>query len=366
MRMQTIGAALPQLLLRGRTYFDGDVLHFNWTCSGFELVFRGTWLAADFCAAGSEECDGLPDDPRANRHRVWPWVSVFLDGAELPERCFALQAPCSTELLFAADSCETHRIRVVKRTENLKTFVGVRGFSLEGELLKKPAAPARRIEFIGDSITCGFGNETSDRNRFYFSEDENGWLSHAAVAARMLGMEESILSISGICLARRREIPMPFGMNELYRCTDLPGQQQSAPGTAPALWNFAAAPADIVVLNLGTNDANAASLSAQPDALAAQFEADYIAFLRLLRACNGPDALLICALGSMDYYFFENIRCAAERYRRETGDARVRVMRYLRISPFDPLGACAHPHVVTHRKMAAELAAFLKTAEDAQ
>ena len=366
MQQQTIGAALPRLLCRGRTRFDGEVLHFNWTCSGFELTFRGSWLAADFCAEGSEECDGLPADPLANRHWVWPWVSVFLDGAEQPARRFALCAARSTELLFAADRCETHRIRVVKLTENLKTFVGVRGFLLEGELLEKPAAPARRIEFIGDSITCGFGNETCDRNRFYFSEDENGWLSHAALAARMLGMEESILSISGICLAARQEIPMPFGMNALYRFTDLPGQQKHAPEQAPSCWDFAAAPADCAVINLGTNDASAAAISAEPEKFAAQFETDYIAFLRLLRACNGPRTLLVCALGSMDYYLYENIRQAAERYCRETGDRRVRVFRYLRISPLDPLGACAHPHVVTHRKMAAELAAFLSAslAED--
>lgn len=358
MKRYSYREAAPLLRSHGRTWTDGERLHFNWSCSGFELLFEGSFLAADFEAACTRELEGLPFDTEAPSHEVWPWIAVFLDGDEMPCRRFECARTRGTEILFASEKPERHRIRVVKLTENLKTYAALSSLSLEGTLLPLLEEKRPVIELIGDSITCGFGNESRERDRFFFSEDENGWLSHGAIAARKLGMDWSMVCISGITLGPREGFPLPYVTNALYCDADRPGQERAGHRVEP--WDFAAHPADYVVVNLGTNDANAISLAAEPAEMEAAFDRDYVAFLKLLRRCNGPRTHIICALGSMDYYLFDNIAEAVRAYRTETGDEAVSLLKYMRISPADPLGACAHPNIVTQEKMADALAEHIR------
>ena len=53
-----------------------------------------------------------------------------------------------------------HTLRVVKRTEALFGSTLFKGLLLDskGTLLEPPAKPVRKIEFVGDSIICGYGN----------------------------------------------------------------------------------------------------------------------------------------------------------------------------------------------------------------
>ena len=57
------------------------------------------------------------------------------------------------------------------------------------------------MEFIGDSDTCGFGNEgkaSSAKNLFGMKgRMENVYNSYACVTARMFGAEEHVLAWSG-------------------------------------------------------------------------------------------------------------------------------------------------------------------------
>ena len=154
---------------------------------------------------------------------------------------------------------------------------------------------------------------------------------------------------------------MAYAMNELYRFTDRPGQERL--GLAPESWERSLCPKDYVVLNLGTNDANAISLSDAPEEMEEQFREDYISFLTLLRQCNGPATHLICAMGSMDYYLYDVILHAVGEYKKASGDEHVSCLKYMRISPTDPLGAMAHPYIQTQEKMAASLVKHIRALE---
>ena len=122
--------------------------------------------------------------------------------------------------IFASDKEEKHMIRIVKLTENYKTFAGIKGFYMDGDILDKEWGKRPAIEFIGDSITCGFGNEAQEKDRLFFSEDENGWMSYGSIAARMLDMDWNMISMSGICTEVRTGMPMDYGMMDLYLYTD--------------------------------------------------------------------------------------------------------------------------------------------------
>jgi len=332
-------------------------LYFDWTVSGIEVFFRGTCLMAEFTAMAGEETDVEALTGRTLTRPTWPWLAVVLDDENVPVRRLALEQPESIQLLFQSDQEEYHRVRVVKLTENGKGFAGLRGFRMEGTLCPPPARPPRRrIEFIGDSITCGFGNEALEKDRLYFSSDENGWMSHGAVTARLLDMDANVVSSSGICLTRFDGWPHPYAMDELYPYADRMLEDRLGMKTYTP-WDFAEAQADYVVLNLGTNDANAIQ-QAGPGA-AERWRRAYQDFLKTLRAAHGPRAQLICALGSMDYYLYRDIQSAVEAYRRESGDAGVCCFRYPKMDLRDPVGAEGHPHTATHQKMARAMAEFI-------
>ena len=80
-----------------------------------------------------------------------------------------------------------------------------------------------------------------------------------------------------------------------------------------------------------------------------------------VRALNGPDTLIACTLGTMDYYLWDRLRDAVEAYKRETGDEKVILFKYVAINIMtEGYGAAGHPSLKTHLRMGRELAHLLK------
>lgn len=168
-----------KISLQGRTWIHENKLHYNWSCSGFTVKFKGTVLFAELEAQSSEEYDGTPGDPNVPHRTVWPWVSVFVDGSEEPARTFEINDRATSHLLYACGDEAEHVIRVVKLTENIKTGLALSGLCTDGSILSQPKTQdKKRIEFIGDSITCGFGLGTEEKDRFYYPQEENVWMAH--------------------------------------------------------------------------------------------------------------------------------------------------------------------------------------------
>lgn len=360
MRRYSVSDLSDRLITYGRTFVEPkeDILFFNWSCSTVEFLFSGTHLNVSFRADCGYEFEGLPTDPNSPKRPTWPWVAVFLDDMPMPIRKFEVASPNETWLLYQSRKPETHRIRLTKLTENSKTFLGIAAFTAEGEFLPLEKKPARRMEIVGDSITCGYGNLVKEPTRHFFSSDEDAWQSYGALAARQLGFEWSCVSISGITAVRHPGWPGDYAMEELYGYTDRVCQTKL--GMEPERWDFAKNHNDYVVVNLGTNDCFGILFSEAEGELE-RFADAYLAFLREIRAANGPETRIVCALGTMNYYLYHDIVRAVEKFRRETGDSRVWTLRLRPIHPLDGLGADGHPALETHKKMADELAAFLKT-----
>ena len=363
MALQTtyIADLMPKIVTYGRTVMDGEnqCLRCDWTNSGIELDFEGDYLSALLTAEKGEEILGLPDDPNAPRRDLWPWVGVFLDDMDQPIRRFPVSGKMETWLLIRSDSAQRHRFRIMKMTENQKTYFGIRAMHYSGVFHPFERKPRKRIEFIGDSITCGYGDACPDRDRGFWSDEEDGWNAHGAVAARLLDLEPSFVSISGITVTAYDAFPMPYAMNQVYAWTDRPGQERV--GQAAEKWDFAARRSDYVVLNLGTNDCFALLFSRDFEAARAQFLRDYRAFIEEIRRLNGPETQIICALGSMNYYLFPEIERVVGEYRQASGDERIHTFRYRPMGPLDGFGAMGHPSLATQRKMGQELADFIRS-----
>lgn len=363
MQRYSVSDLSDRLVTYGRTFREPkeDILFFNWSCSTVEFVFSGTHLNVSFRAGCGYEFEGLPTDPNCPKRPTWPWVSVFLDDMDTPIRKFEVASPNETWLIYQSAQPETHRIRLTKLTENGKGFLGIAAFTADGEFLPTEKKPAKRMEIVGDSITCGYGNLVKDDTcRHFFSSDEDAWQAYGPTAARELGFEWSCVSVSGITAVRHAGWLGEYAMCDLYSYTDR--MYQTKLGMELEEWDFEHNHNDYVVVNLGTNDCYGILFCTEPGELE-RFPAAYTEFIRNIRRVNGPDTQIVCALGTMNYYLYHDIATAVEAYRRETGDERIHVLRFTPIHPLDGLGTDGHPYVATHRKMAAELAAFLRKLE---
>lgn len=354
---------LPLLRKHGRTVYDEErqALFFNWTCSGFTVCFRGRTLRARMTAL-SDVSDNLPNLPP--QPPDFPYYGVVPDGADAPLSRRVFESPDAWETLFESPDAGEHSIRVVKLSENNRGKLGVLELETDGEFLPAPEEHRPRIEIVGDSITCAFGNRAENNAVSFRSDEEDGWMSYAALAARELGCEWSVVSESGICCSRPESTMFSgqHGMDEIYAFTDEPFDRRR--GVAPRKWDFAAQRSDAVVLNLGTNDANPIRFYTELDAIPAvedRFQRKYAEFLAAVRALNGPDTLIVCTLGPMDYYLWDRLRGAATQYRRDSGDHRLILFKFIPIKILtEGYGAVGHPSMKTHIRMGHELAHILK------
>lgn len=350
---------MKKLQLHGRTVWDEEkqALFCNWTCTGFTVRFTGTYLKAKLIVMADQipAMPGFPPNPD-----YYPHIGVVTDGETLENRQDILSDGWYD--LWRGDAGE-HTLRLVKVSENSRGKLGILALECDGEILEAPASEKPVMEIVGDSITCAFGSESSNNSPEFLCNEENGWMSYGAIAARELGYEWRQVCVSGISASQPEHplFPMP-GMNEIYHLTDQ--LYDTRRGVAPEAWDFKANPAKVVVLNLGTNDVNPIRFTqdyAQIPAMEAYFKRRYLEFIEDVRKLNGPDTLIVCALGSMDYYLYDSIKAAVEEYKRSSGDENIATFKFIGINVMmEGFGAMGHPSAKTHARMGKELAFHLR------
>jgi lysophospholipase L1-like esterase len=269
--------------------------------------------------------------------------TVVLDGVVRPKL-----VPTSANLVSIATGLAAgpHVVELYRRTEPEWGESQFLGFDFgAGALLPPPAAPARRLEAIGDSISTGFGDEGTDPCQ-YTIDTENHYVTWEAVAARAVGAELSTVAWEGkgaVCNVGDGPCTMPF---PTY-------YDRTLPSRADSQWDFAAFQPHAVVINLGTND-----FSSAVDPTPTEFATGYANFLRHIRG-KYPDALILCTCGPM-------LGAGELKKARDGIDAAITAVGDARIKAFDlPIqsgatGCIGHPNVATHQKMADVLVARLK------
>jgi lysophospholipase L1-like esterase len=182
-----------------------------------------------------------------------------------------------------------HTVELYRETEASYGVSQFLGFT-EGTIMAPPASPGRLVEFIGDSITAGYGNLGNEPHPNYgdpmpchFTYDtQSAFMSYGAVTARALGADASLIAASGWGVYRS----LGGDMNQV-----LPKVYANTLGyMAPPTWDFATKP-DVVVINLGTND----FYQGDPGA---SYTTALGAFVDTIRG-KYPNAWIFCALGTM-------------------------------------------------------------------
>src|SRR6185436_5836381 len=131
-----------------------------------------------------------------------------------------------------------HTVALHRRTEAKVGDAVFYSFEVVGgAMLPAPAAPERRIEIIGDSISNGYGNEGPNATCGYVNSQQNEYLAYGALTARSLDADHVTIAWSGKTI---------YEMFEYFPRT-LPNQPETA-------WDYASYQPQAVIINLGTNN----------------------------------------------------------------------------------------------------------------
>ena len=229
-------------------------------------------------------------------------------------------------------------------------------FSTNGKLTATKPCSERRIEFVGDSITCGFGIEGMSANEGFRTSTENPLINYASLTANELGAEYQLISWTSIGVYSnsvkddRTEPDNAWTMPVIYDYTDK--AVDGMLGNEPEKWDHSRFAPQLIVVNLGTNDKD--FTRGIPERTAA-FEKCYREFIAHIRE-KDPQAHIICTLGAMGRELLPQVENAV----KSLADERITSLGFDVQREEDGIGSEQHPNAVTHRKMADRLIAEIK------
>jgi lysophospholipase L1-like esterase len=304
---------------------------FEWPASAIQTRFSGTGI--DVKLSGSEN-----------------QFQVVIDGA--PTIVLKTTSGSSTYTLAKGLSDGDHDVILYRRTEAFFGAVQFLGFvpSSGKPLIATPSATSRRIEIIGDSISCGYGDEGTSPTCSFSADTENEYLSYGALTARALGAEQVTTAWSG------KGVYRDFGGSTTDELPVL--YERTLPEVAGSTWDFARWVPDVVVIDLGTND------FAKGDPGSA-FTTAYVAFVKQIRG-HYPKAEIFVTLGPMlDGANLTQARTylnSVVSTVKSGGDAHVSFLEFAEQNITADGGGCDyHPSLKTHQKMASTLTAAIET-----
>jgi hypothetical protein len=257
-----------------------------------------------------------------------------------------------------------HTLTLVKRTEASIGSCQFLGLEFTGQILPAPARPVRRMEFVGDSITCGSGNEAVNGSE---QCQEDGWgqpyhnarLSYGAVLARKMKADYHLTAVSGIGLIRNYSFkydarPMPEVYDSLF-----------FQRIGPPEWDHSRFTPDALVLALGTNDFSPGDSDRESMNVDA-WVAEYVKFIQRLRGYY-PDASIFVVSSPMlgdrwptsaDTFATDQINGIIKTVSECNSKGDAKVYQFMS-SKIVGMGCGTHPNVQQHASMAEELGAFI-------
>ena len=218
----------------GRTKVSSEGLVFDTSCATLE--FQGYMTGDVFVEINSK-----------NGGYGFSYYTVYVDGKRSDTR-FKVEKGATTKLKVASFTGNYfHTIKVVKQTEFKWALATVKSVSITGYLTKAPENAKYYIEFLGDSLTTGYGNigkpgdSPGDSPKF-----QDGTKSYAYLAAESLGADYSMISRSAA------------GISQCWSNSPIIDYYKkfSKDRNGDAFDTSKARKPDLIVLHLGANDYN--------------------------------------------------------------------------------------------------------------
>ncbi len=329
---QTYRADSEQIRWVGRVDVtaEGEV-KFDWSGTYADMVLCGSKLTMEVSDSGLNYFNVIVD---GRQHSV-----VKTEGAE-PHNV----------VLFEGENGE-YNIRLQRRTEGFNGLTTVFSFTTDGVLVEgRNLAKGRHIEFVGDSLTAGYGTDSASGSEPYTAETQNCNLAYGCYIARYFDADYNLVAHSGQGLVRNygdEKSTSDYTMRERYGLLFDEADKDR-------LYNFRRQSyiPDLVVIFLGTND-----FSTKPWPSYKQFAEGYAELVGQVREAHGADVPILCVSSYVFDPTFDYVWRVAE------SDANLHFACILPEAFARPseLGASEHPNRVGQQKMAMMLIPYVST-----
>jgi lysophospholipase L1-like esterase len=267
----------------GRVVAEADGgMRFGWPAIYFEQRFKGTGVTA------TVETDS-------------EFFRVYIDG----KNSGVLKPGVPTLVVRGLPDGE-HVVRIEKLTESQSGGAVFGGFKVTGVPLPTPQR-ARRIEFIGDSHSAGYGNTSATRTctRQEIHDTTDTQQAFGPLLSKRLDAEYRVNAYSGAGIVRNyngvapeQNLPILYG--------------RAIPGDASSVANDDGWQPQLIVIKLGSNDfstpLNPGERWKDQAALHADYRASYSRFLAML-IVRHPRARFILMAGDP---FYEDVEAVAK------------------------------------------------------
>jgi len=268
------------------------------------------------------------------------YITIVIDNG-IPIR---LKVKSHSNTIMAAQGLHEgeHTITICKGTESgigYLEFVG-----LKCDALLPSTKPQRKLEFIGNSITCGMGADLSevpcDSAQWY--DQHNAYQSYGPTVARALNAQWHLSSVSGIGMIRSccdMDITMPGVFDKINMREN------------KMAWDFKQYQPDAVTIMLGQNDGKQDSVA---------FCSVYVNFISSVRK-QYPKAHIVCLTSPMAN---DTLRAMMKNYLNgivQHVNKRDKKVNKFFFSRSWNNGCGEHPDLNDHQLIAAELEGYLKT-----
>ncbi|MEO5944914.1 MAG: SGNH/GDSL hydrolase family protein [Ferruginibacter sp.] len=237
-------------------------------------------------------------------------------------------------------SDKIYHVTIYKSSEAIIGYIQFEGIYCN-KLIKSQAEPTRKIEFFGDSITSGMGDDTTNMgcHKGQWYDNTNAYKTYGAITARALDAQYYLTSVSGIGLMHSC-CDMDVIMPQVYDKISL--RENKIP------WDFSKYQPDVVSVCLSQNDGLQDS---------AKFCSAYVKFLGELRM-HYPGAVIFCLSSPMaDAALFAQTKKYLPSVLNAIGDKNIHSFFFT--GQFTA-GCDSHPSGSQHAEIAKQLTAYIK------
>lgn len=342
---------------------NSGIRFFSYSASGFCFVLKGKRASVKIVSDSKKwnEANKAVLGIFINEGNSVGWKSLKNE----PDKRIILTKPENEILLFESEKEKTVTIRVIKLSEAAFAYAGLKELNIEGKLLSPKNIDSEplfgKIEFIGDSITCGYGIE-GGLNETFTTAKERADKSYAFLTAKMLNAEIQNCCWSGIGIIsnwvepERNNIPkIEWLMPSLWPYTDKAVSLRLK--LEPEVWNANKFIPDVVVINLGTNDS---SYVQNHENRKLSFITNYRSLLEAVHL-RSPNAKICCCLGVMGQDLYEAVEDAVNSFKKDFPSVKIKAVKFpVQNEAEDGISTDWHPSAKTHLKIAKQLVKELK------
>ena len=301
----------------------------------------GVYIVAKFKGSNCQVL--INDEAGGNNHN---YLEIIIDGKN-PYRIKLTQKENVIGVPPGLNDGE-HTLLICKDTESNIGYIDFIGIKCE-KLLAPPAAPKRKIEYFGDSITSGTGMDLSvipcGQGQWY--DQHNAYMSYGAVTARNLDAQYHLTALAGVGLVHsccNMDVVMPQIYDKVFLRND------------SIKWDFNKWTPNVVTICLGQNDG--------PKQDSTVFCSAYVGLIKAIRS-HYPKADIICLTSPMGDSTLTTVLKkyinAVAANLNSSGDHKV--YKYF-FSRQCHKGCGGHPDLDEHQLIAAGLTAYIKKLEN--